>query len=191
MWSGILEFLGGLGLFLFGINYLEGAIAVFSKGGFKQMIKKFTSSKISSFFTGIISTVIVQSSNIISVLVLAFVGTGILSLQGGLIVMLGANVGTTIPDAILGAVGMSYDIKMLTFPLVFLGAVGITFFSKHEKLVGVSKALIGLALIFLALAYMKSGLVFVTEMVDLSYFMTMSPWIFFLIGLLLTLLVQS
>ena len=65
------------------------------------MIKKFTSNKISAFFTGIISTVIVQSSNIISVLVLAFVGTGILSLMGGLIVMLGANVGATIPDAIL------------------------------------------------------------------------------------------
>ena len=86
---------------------------------------------------------------------------------------------------------MSYDIKFLTFPLVFIGAVGVTFFSNREKLVGVSKAFIGLGLIFLALSFMKSGLVFVTEMVDLSYFMSMSPWIFFLIGLLLTLLVQS
>jgi Na+/phosphate symporter len=58
---------------LFGIYYLEQAVAVFSKGGFKQLLKKFTSNTTSSVVTGIISTLIVQSSNLISVLVLAFV----------------------------------------------------------------------------------------------------------------------
>ena len=63
---------------------------------------------------------VVQSSNLISVLVLAFVGTGILSLTGALAVMLGSNIGTTIPEALLGSIGLQYDIKLLTFPLLFL-----------------------------------------------------------------------
>jgi phosphate:Na+ symporter len=170
---------------------LEQAVAVFSRGGFKKLLKKFTSNTFSSLLTGIISTVIVQSSNLISVLVLAFVGTGILSLSGGLAVMLGSNIGTTIPEAILGSIGLNYDIKMLTFPLIFLGAVGITFFSRYEKLVMISKAIIGLALIFLSFAFMKSGLLFITDMVDLSHFMDVSPRIFLGIGLGLTLLMQS
>ncbi|MDR0650295.1 MAG: Na/Pi symporter [Candidatus Peribacteria bacterium] len=105
---------------MFGISYLEQAVSVFSKGGFKKLLKKFTSNTFSSFLTGIVSTVIVQSSNLISVLVLAFVGTGILSLTGGLAVMLGSNIGTTIPEALFGTIGLKYDIQLLTFPLLFL-----------------------------------------------------------------------
>ena len=149
-------------MFLFGIHYLEQAVSVFSKRGFKQLIKKYTAAPASSLLTGLVSTVIVQSSNLISVLVLAFVGTGILSLTGALAVMLGSSIGTTIPDAFLGSIGLQYDIKILTFPLLFLGAVGMTFFSNREKVVLISKALIGLALIFLSFAFMKQGMLFVT-----------------------------
>lgn len=156
MRTGILEFLGGLGLFLFGIRYLEKAVSGFAKGGFKKLIKKFTANNFSSLVTGLISTVIVQSSNLVSVLVLAFVGTGILTLTGALAVMLGSNIGTTIPDALFGSIGLTYDIKIFTFPLIFIGAIMISFFSRYEKVAGVGRALIGLALIFLALAYMKS-----------------------------------
>jgi len=154
-------------------------VSAFSKGEFKKLIKKFTSNNLSSLMTGLISTAVVQSSNPISVLVLAFVGTGILSLTGALAVMLGSNIGTTIPDALFGSIGLTYDIKILTFPLVFLGAVGISFFSRYERIVNISGALIGLALIFLALAFMKSGMVFVTATVDLGSFMDMSPRFFF------------
>jgi phosphate:Na+ symporter len=105
--------------------------------------------------------------------------------------MLGSNIGTTIPDALLGSVGLQYDIKMLTFPMLLLGAIGITFFSSKDKVVIISKSIIALALIFLSFSLMKSGLMFLTTQVDFSMFMTMNPWIFFLIGLLLTLLVQS
>ena len=77
-----------------------------------------------------------------------------------------------------GSIGLSYDIKIFTFPLIFLGAIGISFFSRRERVVSTSEALIGLALIFLALAYMKSGLAFVTTMVDLTGFMNMSPRFF-------------
>ena len=67
----------------------------------------------------------------------------------------------------------------------------MTFFSNKDKVVLISKVLIGLALIFLSFAFMKEGLLFITSIVDLTYFMDMNPWVFFLMGLMLTLLVQS
>ncbi|MDR2416446.1 MAG: hypothetical protein LBD75_07835 [Candidatus Peribacteria bacterium] len=69
--------------------------------------------------------------------------------------------------------------------------MGITFFSRYEKLVMISQAIIGLALIFLSFSFMEHGLLFITALVDLSSLASMSSRIFLLIGLVLTLLVQS
>ncbi|MDR0282201.1 MAG: hypothetical protein LBI53_02505 [Candidatus Peribacteria bacterium] len=92
----------------------------FSRGNFKTLLKKYTNNNFSATCSGIIATILTQSSNLISIVILAFVGTGMLSLTAGLAVMLGANIGTTIPEAILGTIGLSYDIKIFTFPLIFL-----------------------------------------------------------------------
>lgn len=96
------------------------------------MIKKRTSNNTSSFFTGLLSTIVLESSNLVSVIVLSFVGTGILTETHALAVMLGSNVGTTMTSALFGAVGVGYDINMIVFPLLFLGAIGISFFKKRE-----------------------------------------------------------
>ncbi len=173
------------------MHYLTLAVQGFSKTGFKKLIKKFTSNNKSSALTGLISTIIMQSSNLMSVLVLAFVGTGLLSVTGGMAVMLGANVGTSITDALLATIGLHYDIKMITFPLLFLGAIGITFFSQKEKIVTIGKSCIAIAFTLLALSFMKEGLEFLTQTIDLGAFMSMNVRIFFLIGLLLAILMQS
>ncbi|GHW02237.1 sodium:phosphate symporter [candidate division SR1 bacterium] len=191
MLTGLLEFLGGLGIFLFSVKFLEESVSGFTRGGFKKLIKKFTSKNIYATLTGILSTVVVQSSNLMSVLVLAFVGTGLLTLTGGLSVMLGANIGATIPDAFFAIIGLNYDIKTFTFPLLFLGAFGLVFYPNKEKVVLTCKIFIAFALTMLSFSFMKEGLGFLTQMVDLSIFMEMSPRFFFLLGLMLTMLVQS
>lgn len=173
------------------MHYLTLAVQKFSKTGFKKLIKKFTSNNRSSVLTGIISTIIMQSSNLISVLVLAFVGTGLLSVTGGMAVMLGSNIGTTMTDALLATIGLHYDIKIITFPLLFLGALGITFFRQKEKIVTISQSAIAIAFTLLALSLMKEGLDFLTEAIDLSQYMMMNGRIFFLIGLVLAMMMQS
>ncbi len=187
----ILQFLGGLGLFLFWLDVLEKALTKFSKGNFKTLLKKFTTNNLSATCTGIITTILTQSSNLISVVILAFVGTGMLSLTAGLAVMLGANIGTTIPEAVLGTIGLSYDIKIFTFPFIFLWAIGISFFGKYEKIVDLSRTLMGLAIVFLAMIFMKEGLTIFTQMLDITEAINLHSRLLFGIWILLTLGVQS
>ena len=190
MWEWILQFLWGIGFFLFGINYMEQAVSGVSNWWFKNFMKKFTSSVLKSFWSWILITTILQSSNVMSVLVLAFVWTGILSLTSALAVILWVNIWTMIPTSILWIVWLSFDVSMIAFPLILLWAVFINFLSRWSKIEAVGKFLLSLGLVFLAFSFMKNGLNFLTD-VDLSIFAWMSPWLFFLFGLMLTLLVQS
>ena len=186
----ILQFLWWIGFFLFGLSYMEQAVSWFANWWFKSFMKKFTSSSVKSFLSWIVTTTILQSSNIMSVLVLAFVWTGILSLTSALAIILWANIWTMIPTSILWIVWLSLDVSIIAFPLIFLWAVCISFLSRWNKIEAVWKFLLSLGLIFLAFSFMKDGLDFLTD-VDLSLFSWMNAWLFFLFWLALTLLAQS
>ena len=169
---------------------MEQAVAWFSNWWFKNFMKKFTSSVLKSFWSWILITMILQSSNVMSVLVLAFVWTGILSLTSALAVILWVNIWTMIPTSILWMVWLSLDVSMIAFPLILLWAICINFLSRWNKIESLGKFLLSLGLVFLAFSFMKNGLWFLTD-IDLYIFTWMSPWLFFLFGLMLTLLVQS
>lgn len=186
----ILQFLGWFWFFLFWVNYLGQVVSSFSNGWFKNFLKKYTSSNIKAFGSGILITSILQSSNIVSVLVLAFVWTGILSLSSALSIVLWANIGTMITTSLLWIVGLSLNVAVIAFPLIFLGAIGMNFLTRWDKVVIVSKFLLGLGLIFLAFSFMKDWLSFLTD-IDFSAFNWMCPWVGWIIWLLLTLLIQS
>ena len=173
------------------MNYLEQAVSSVTNGWFKNLLKKFTSSVLKSFWSGILITTILESSNVVSVLVLAFVWTWILSLTSALAVILGSNVGTMLTSSILWIVWLSLNVSIIALPLIFIGAVWMNFLSRWDKLVSISKFLFSFGVVFLAFSLMKDGLAFVTEIVDFSYYVEMSPWFFFGLGLLLTILVQS
>jgi len=187
----ILQFIWWLGFFLFWMWYLEQAVSSVTNWWFKNLLKKFTSSVLKSFWSWILITTILQSSNVVSVLVLAFVWTGILSLTSALAVILWSNIGTMITSSVLWIVWLSLNVSILALPLIFLGAIWLTFLSRRSKVVIISKFMFSFGLIFLAFSLMKDWLAFVTEMVNFAEYVRMSPWIFFWIWLLLTLLVQS
>ena len=173
------------------MNYLEQAVSSATNGWFKNLLKRFTSSVPKSFWSWILITTILESSNVVSVLVLAFVWTGILSLTSALAVILGSNVGTMLTTSILWIVWLSLNVSIIALPLIFIGAVWMSFFSRWDKIVMISKFMFSFWVIFLAFSLMKDWLAFVTEMVDFAEYVKMSPWFFFWIWLLLTLLVQS
>lgn len=187
----ILQFLWWLGFFLFWMNYLEQAVSSVTNWWFKNLLKKFTSSLLKSFWSWILITTILESSNVVSVLVLAFVWTGILSLTSALAVILWSSVWTWITSSVLWVVGLSLDVARIALPLIFLWAIWMNFLSRWPKVVTVSKFFLSFGMIFLAFSLMKEWLGFVTDIVDFGQYSNMSPWIFFLIWLLLTILVQS
>ena len=191
MWTWILQFLWWLGFFLFWMNYLEQAISSITNGWFKNLLKRFTSSVPKSFWSWILITTILESSNVVSVLVLAFVWTWILSLTSALAVILWSNVGTWITASLLWVVWLSFNVAKIALPLIFFWAIWLSFFSHSSSSVVLSKFFLSFWMIFLAFSFMKEWLWFLTDSVDLSEYLSMSPWIFFLIGLWLTTLIQS
>ena len=187
----ILQFLWWLGFFLFWMNYLEQAVSSVTHGWFKNLLKRFTSSVPKSFWSWILITTILESSNVVSVLVLAFVWTWVLSLTAALAVILWSNVGTWITASLLWVVGLSLNVAKIAFPLIFFWAIWLSFFSRSSTSVILSKFFLSFGMIFLAFSFMKEWLGFLTDSVDLSDYLNLSPWIFFLIWLWLTTLIQS
>ena len=173
------------------MNYLEQVVSSVTNGWFKNLLKKFTASVPKSFWSWILITTILESSNVVSVLVLAFVWTWILSLTSALAVILWSNVWTGITSSLLWAVGLSMDVAKIALPLIFLWAVWLSFFSHSSSSVTLSKFFLSFGMIFLAFSFMKEWLWFLTDSVDFSEYLDLSPWIFFLIGLWLTTLIQS
>ena len=173
------------------MNYLEQAVSSVTNGWFKNLLKKFTSSVPKSFFSGIFITTILESSNVVSVLVLAFVWTWVLSLSSALAVILWSNVGTWITTSLLWAIGLSLDVAKMALPLIFIWAMWLSFFSRSHSSVILGKFFLSFWMIFLAFSFMKEWLWFLTESVDFSEYLNTSPRIFFLIWLWLTSLIQS
>ena len=187
----IMQFIWWLGFFLFWMWYLEQTVSSVTNWWFKNLLKRFTSSVIKSFWSWVLITTILQSSNVVSVLVLAFVWTWILSLTSALAVILWSNIGTMLTSWVLWIVWLSLNVLMLALPLVFLWAIWMSFFSRWSKVVTISKFMFSFGIIFLAFSLMKDWLAFLTEMVDFSEYIKMSHRFFFWICLLLTILVQS
>ena len=173
------------------MNYLEQAVSSVTHWWFKNLLKKFTSSVPKSFWSWILITTILESSNVVSVLVLAFVWTWVLSLTAALAVILWSNVGTWITASLLWVVGLSLNVAKIAFPLIFFWAIWLSFFSRSSTSVILSKFFLSFGMIFLAFSFMKEWLWFLTDSVDLSDYLNLSPWIFFLIWLWLTILIQS
>ena len=91
---------------------------------------------------GVVSTAILQSSLIVIILMLGFVGAGILNLTQGLGVVLGSNIGTTITPWLIALVGFKMDIEALTLPIIGLGAIFLIAGMRYKKLQSVAKFII-------------------------------------------------
>jgi len=90
------RFLAGLGIFLFGMFMMEESIRLLAGRSFKTLIRRFTSTRLKALCTGVFSTAVLQSSSAVSLMVLAFVGAGLLTLDNAVAVTMGAMVGTTL-----------------------------------------------------------------------------------------------
>ncbi len=101
----------GLGLFLFGMHQLEKALQQLAGRSFKVFLREHTSRPVNGVFAGLLTTVALQSSTVVSLLVLALVGTGIVSLSSAIAIVLGANLGSTATGWIVASLGFKLDIE--------------------------------------------------------------------------------
>lgn len=182
--------LAGLGLFLFGMFMLEDALKGLIGRSFKKFLRKHTNNPIKAVISGMTVTAVLQSSSMVSLLVMSFAGAGIIGLHNGIGLILGANLGTTATGWLVTMVGFKMNIGQIILPFLAIGGLG-TIFLKSDRLSGIAKFLMGFSLLFLGLSYMKDGFDAFALHFDFSFLHNKHPLWFVLFGLLLTAAIQS
>ncbi|MBR4603681.1 MAG: Na/Pi cotransporter family protein, partial [Kiritimatiellae bacterium] len=145
---------GGLGTFLLGMKHLSEGLQAVSGAGLRRFMSLATTHRLAGIGTGVVSTVIVQSSSIITVMVVGFVSSGLMNLSQAVNVIIGSNIGTT---ATAWLIAFAPDVKMLGLGVVLAGAA-LYFFQNRERLHNIGLALMGLGCIFMGLYWMKEGM---------------------------------
>jgi len=184
-------FLAGLAIFIFGMNRLEDGIKGLAGKSFRQLLQRYTNRSWKGVFTGTLFTIVLQSSTMVSLLVLAFLGAGMLSLKSGLGVILGANLGTTFSGWVMAALGFKIDIADFSYPFIVVGVIFSMFLPNRPVLKSTGIFLLGFGLLFLGLDYMKDALDAVAGQIDISSFSRYGLGAFLVLGLAITALIQS
>jgi phosphate:Na+ symporter len=182
---------GGVGLFLIGMHLLETALSQLASRNFKLLLRRNTSNNTRAVFSGIVTTALLQSSSIVSFMTLAFAGSGIIKLHNALAVILGANIGTTLSNWLIATLGFSFNIDMIWYPLLGLGGIILVLFRGNKKIEQLCFFFIGLTFLFIALGFMKTGMIDTVKRFDFHTFNNYPPIFFVFIGFIITFLIQS
>ena len=181
----------GLGLFLFGMHQLEQSLKLLTGRRFKKFLREHTAHPLKGILAGAASTAALQSSSVVSLIVLAFVGTGIISLASAIAIVFGSNLGTTATGWIVATVGFKLDIEALALPLVAIGGLSVVWSREGSRHAGIGHLLAGLGLMLMGLEFMKSGAVSATALFDPETLRAYPPIVFLLVGFMVTALIQS
>ncbi|RKD22522.1 phosphate:Na+ symporter [Caminicella sporogenes DSM 14501] len=143
--------IGGLGLFLYGMNVMAAGLEKSAGDKMKKIIEVLTSNRIMGVLVGAVVTMIVQSSSATTVMVVGFVNAGIMSLTQAVGIIMGANIGTTITAQLA-------SINFTEIAPVSVGiGVGIWLFSSNRKVKNVAEILIGFGILFIGMHFMKDA----------------------------------
>ncbi len=192
--------LGGLALFLYGMNVMGDGLAKVSGGKMEQILENLTSNPIKAVALGAVVTAVIQSSSATTVMVVGFVNSGIMKLSQAVGVIMGANVGTTATSWILSLSGLESSnffvqlFKPTTFAPV-LALVGIVFmmFLKNEKKKDIGTILIGFAVLMFGMETMSGAVKPLADVPEFTGILTAfsNPILGMLAGALLTAIIQS
>jgi len=160
------EVSAGVAIFLFGMIALELGFKSFSGGMLEKILKYSTDKLYKSILFGAISTTIMQSSSLVSILTISFLGAGLIGLAQGIGIIFGANIGTTTGAWLVAGFGLRVDIAAYAMPMLVFGVVLI--FQKSQTLKGFGYILAGVGFLFLGIHYMKEGFEAFKNTIDLS-----------------------
>ena len=147
----IFGLLGGLALFLYGIEQMTGALKTIAGSKMKNLLARMTSNRIKGAITGAFATAVVQSSSVTTVLVVGFISAGLISLAQAISIIIGANVGSTVTVQII-----AFNITEYSLLMIAIG-FGIRFIVKHEKIKYLGLMLMGVGLLFLGMQFMSDA----------------------------------
>jgi len=191
-----LQLFGSLGLFLFGMKVMSDALMNLAGDKMRSILARMTSNRFLGIFTGFTITSIIQSSSATTLMVVSFANASLLTLTESISVIMGANIGTTITAWLITILGFKVSMSTIALPLVGLGFAFT--FAKKEQLKNWGGFIIGFAILFIGLQFLKDAvpnikenpeiLEFLKQYTDLGFW---SVLLFLGIGTLLTVIIQS
>lgn len=184
-------FIAGLGLFLYGMMQLEAAIKTLSSHSFRRFLRRFTTNPVGAILSGTFITMIVQSSSMVGLMVLALVGAGVIPLFNAIGVVMGANLGTTFTGWIVTTLGFKLKIAAFAVPMMGIGALISVIFSRSERGSAWGKLVLGLGLLLFGLDGMKESIQQVAELLDPQLLQGNPLIIYVFFGIGFTILIQS
>ena len=192
----IFSLLGALGMFLYGMNLMSSGLQKAAGDRLRGFLSAMTSNPFKRVMTGVGITALIQSSSATTVMVVSFVNAGLLTLVQAIGVIMGVNIGTTVTAWMVSLLGFKADISILAVPLMLLGFLFSN--SKKNQNRNIGELIVGFALLFLGLSFMKESvpdlkqtpqvLEFVRQWADYGFW---SVLIFLGVGTVLTLILQS
>ena len=185
------QILAGLSLFLYGMFHLEDSLKQQEGRAFKLFLKKHTKNKLSAIFSGTFVTAILQSSSIVNLMVLSFVGAGILSMRNAIGVVLGANIGGTVNSWLVALLGFKVDMGEATLPIIGIAGIGLVIFKSNKNYYNLCRFFLGFGLLFMGLDYMKQSMDNAILNFDFKPFLKYHKIVFLLIGFAITALIQT
>ncbi len=186
------EIAAGVAIFLFGMMVLGEGFKAFSGGALEKVLQASTSNLGKSTLFGFVTTALMQSSSLVSVLTISFLGAGLIQLVQGIGIIYGANIGTTTGAWLMAGFGLKVKISAYAMPMLVFGV--ILTFQKSKNLKGLGYILTGLGFLFLGIHYMKEGFEAFKNAIDLTQFAVggfQGLLIFIGIGILATVVMQS
>ena len=151
---------GGLSLFLYGLKVMSDALQRAAGKRMQSALNFMSANRLAGIFSGLVVTAIVQSSSAVTVIVVTFVGAGLLTLTQAIGVIMGANIGTTLTAWIVAALGFKMEITAFALPAVALGFIlrSVKWKQRATAAVGLGDTLLGLGLLFLGLGFLTGAI---------------------------------
>lgn len=183
----MLALLGGLALFLYGMQMMSGGLEAAAGNRMKAVLEKLTSNRIKGVLVGAVITAVIQSSSATTVMVVGFVNSGLMSLTQAIWIIMGANIGTTITGQLI-----ALDISAIAPFIAFAGVVFVVF-TKNEKLHHIGEIIAGLGVLFIGMDMMGNAMEPLQQSESFRQIMTQfeNPFFGILAGAVFTAIIQS
>ncbi|MGM0409903.1 MAG: Na/Pi cotransporter family protein [Bacillota bacterium] len=184
----IFSLLGGLGLFIYGMNQMSEGLQKAAGSRLKRLIGLFTSNRFAGIGVGTLVTAIIQSSSATTVMVVGFVNAGLMNLVQSIGVTMGANIGTTVTAQLI-----AFNLSDFALHAIAIGAA-LYLFSKKQQTKQIGQIILGFGVLFLGMTIMKDTM---KPLRDSEYFIGLmetfgkSPILGVLLGTVMTVVLQS
>lgn len=191
----LLQVIGSIGVFIYGMKTMSEGLQKAAGKNLRHILQSMTNNRLSGIFTGLLTTMTVQSSSAITVMVVSFVNAGLLTFAGAIGVIMGANIGTTVTAWLTL---FSFTIEIQPIAIAFIGIFFPFLFSSNERWRNIAEFVMGFGILFLGLELLKASFPDIGENAEMLAFLNnftepgfLSTLIFVGVGAFLTIVLQS